>query len=138
MCCECFDDFYMLANSAAYCFDCFEAMIQSEDFQTQTKEFVSQLKQTRPFHKYDEKIGEKWRRNKWNPTPEEYEWGCREAYTFNSVAAYNRHNCTNYDELCKQLDRYDELDRVMYEKLLEQLFELIENGMYETDIDEEQ
>lgn len=48
------------------------------------------------------------------PRPEEFELGDREAYTANSVRAMNRHNATNYDEICALLDRHDRVDRVYY------------------------
>lgn len=35
----------------------------------------------------------------------------REPYTENSVRAHNRHNCTNYDELIRDLKRNDPFDR---------------------------
>lgn len=48
------------------------------------------------------------------PTPEEYDMGMREAHTPNAVAAHNRHNRTNYDELIRDLDRDDPFDRALY------------------------
>lgn len=48
------------------------------------------------------------------PTREEYDMGMREAHTPNAVAAHNRHNRTNYDELIRDLDRDDPFDRALY------------------------
>lgn len=54
---------------------------------------------------------------KYNPeahfacTPEEYNLGDRCSHTENSCLTLSRHNATNYDELIRELDRYDPRDQ---------------------------
>lgn len=73
------------------------------------------------------------------PTREEYAAGAREAHTENAVRAHNRHNATNYDELKKDLDRYDPLDRARYAALCDRVGEEIANqldALEESDLDD--
>jgi hypothetical protein len=62
------------------------------------------------------------------PTREEYAAGMREAYTENSVRVHNRHNCTNYDELIRDLNRDDPFDRAKYSAIRRQVEALVGDG----------
>ncbi len=62
-------------------------------------------------------------------TPEEYEMGDRESCTPNAHACHCRHNCTNYDELIKPLDRGSVRDQVFYSAIRDRIEELLEEAM---------
>ncbi len=68
----------------------------------------------RKYLEIDEEIETYDPKYRFAPTPEQYEMGDREAYTFNSVLAWNRHWRTNYDALIADLDRDDLFDRELY------------------------
>jgi len=70
-------------------------------------------------------------------TPEDYEMGDKESYTPNSVGADNRHNATNYDEVIKDLDPYDPVDRIFYKAVRERIEELIEDRRVEQELKRE-
>ena len=70
--------------------------------------------------------------SRWAPTPEEYEAGSREAYTANSVRAFNRHCRTNYDALIDGLDRDDALERAVYNAVRERVDLLLDEAEYES------
>jgi hypothetical protein len=61
------------------------------------------------------------------PTSEEYGAGHREAYTENSVAAWNRHNATNYDELICNIDHDSPRGNIYYAAIRERVDKLIED-----------
>jgi hypothetical protein len=85
---------------------------------------VEHVRVTRTPHEYDPTA-------RHAPTREEYEMGMHEAYTENSVRADNRHNCTNYDDLIRDLNRDDPLDRAKYNAIRRQVEALVgdvENG----------
>lgn len=65
-------------------------------------------------------------RARYAPTPEEYEAGCRDAYTENSLRALIRHHGTNYDVLCSVLDREDAFDRAAWGAIRDRINELVE------------
>jgi len=62
------------------------------------------------------------------PTREEYRWEGRRAYTPRAVAAYNRHECTNYDDLIQGLDRCDPWDRVLYRAIRARVYALTDRS----------
>ncbi|HMI82556.1 MAG TPA: hypothetical protein VK550_00615 [Polyangiaceae bacterium] len=70
------------------------------------------------------------------PTPSEYEAGMTEAYTTNSVRAYNRHNRTNYEEIIGLLDRYDPVDQAIYGAVRDRINELLDEAFYDVTDDE--
>jgi hypothetical protein len=67
------------------------------------------------------------------PTREQYEAGDREAYTENSVRAYNRHDRTNYDALIAELDRDNAIDRIFYNAIRDRIDVLLD----EAELDDE-
>lgn len=80
---------------------------------------------------------------KYNPsqefrcTPDEYEVGSKESYTRNSHLCYCRHNCTNYEELIKDLHKLDDSleNKILYEAIRARIDELLEKQI-EQDGDE--
>ena len=79
----------------------YNEMIEAEIMQPDFDEYAKELcKLTGQLAVYDPA-------GHYAPSPEEYEAGDREAYTENSVRAFNRHNRTNYDELIKPFSKHD-------------------------------
>lgn len=77
---------------------------------------------------------------KYNPlhefrcTREDYESGySKESYTRNSHLCYCRHNCTNYDELIKGLNRFDHSleNQILYQAIRCRIDELLEEQIEE-------
>lgn len=63
------------------------------------------------------------------PTPEEYADGYREAYTENAFRCMYRHRYSNYDELIRNLDKFDFADRIRYQAIRDRIEELIEQAI---------
>lgn len=64
-----------------------------------------------------------------SPSHEEYEAGNRAAHTLNSVTALNRHRATNYDDLCRLLDKSSERDQIFHRAIRSQIDALVDDAM---------
>lgn len=64
-------------------------------------------------------------------TPDEYAVGLRESYTTNAHMCSCRHNCTNYDELIKSLDRDSVRDKIYYMAIRARITDLLETAIEE-------
>lgn len=108
-------------TDAVLCIECAEDSADelSQEFETWALENV---RLTAEPHQFDPE-------GHWAPTAEAYGAGDREAYTENSVAASNRHRCTNYDELIADLDRFDPRDKALYRAIRARAHELIEERL---------
>jgi DNA-directed RNA polymerase subunit RPC12/RpoP len=111
------------------CEDCSEKLVESVE--AEVAEFAEQnCKITETLPKYNPA-------HEFRCTPEEYESGSKESYTHNSHLCYCRHNCTNYDELIKNLDKLgDHLEgKIHYEAIRSRVDELLKEQI-EQDGDE--
>jgi hypothetical protein len=96
-------------NEGYFCQECIEPLA--------TNYAELNCKVTAPLHEYDEEC--------YSPiTPDEYE-ECKECYTQNAVHAHNRHQCTNYDEICEGLDRRSFVDDIFYRAVRNKIDDLI-------------
>ena len=120
---ECVDSY----SQGIFCAECGETELETA--RDEAIEFAEQhVKVTRKPHLYDPACRDA-------PTPEEYEYGYREAYTENSVAAHNRHRCSNYDALIRGLDRYDPFDQIQYYAIRSVVEDRIEDALLSGDDD---
>lgn len=101
-------------DSEGICIECAE----SDHRDDATAYAEKHCKVTRELEEYDST-------QRYAPCPEAYALGDREAYTENSVYASNRHNCTNYDDLIRDLDRDSSRDRVYYDAIRARIDELL-------------
>jgi len=100
-----------------FCEQCAEACLA--DIQKEAIAFaLEHCRITSPLHQFQEEY-------EYRCGHEEYELGCKESYTENSVRAFNRHCCTNYDDLIEGLDRFDATDHVFYVAIRERIDELV-------------
>lgn len=120
-CRECDCEVYETIDDETYCGDCTKAII--EEHKSEIEELVAQVKLTGELVVYEPE-------HRSAPTREEYAAGFREAYTENSVRAYNRHSRTNYDKLIKDLDPDDALSRAAYEAVRRRVGELLGEDEY--------
>jgi hypothetical protein len=100
-----------------------------EDEKTKAEEFArDNCRITEKPHRYNSSY-------RYAPTRDDYEDGDREAYTENSVAANNRHRCTNYEELLERagLSKSDTSDiaDVRYNAIRERISFLLEEYLDE-------
>ena len=103
-----------------YCEACATELAREED--VEAREYTREhCRVTRPLPPYDPAL-------EYRCTPEEYAGGARESYTPNAHACYCRHNCTNYDELIRGLERYCPLDQIRYEAIRSRIEELLEEA----------
>lgn len=115
-CPECIYEVEETIDGAAHCSACSEKIVaENEDV---IEEYVAQLKITGEVAQYDPA-------HHWAPTPDEYAAGFKEAYTENSVGAFNQHCRTNYDDLIRNLDRGDAFHRAVYEAVCARVAELL-------------
>jgi hypothetical protein len=84
----------------------------------EVREFVAQLVVTDELSVYDPA-------EHYAPSPDEYANGAKFAHTRRAIVTANRHECTNYDELCKQLDQHDYFDQAIYSALRARANELV-------------
>jgi hypothetical protein len=82
-----------------FCEDCLNEIIN--DLEPEADEFaLAECKITGKIHLFDGA-------HEVRCSHEEYEYGDKTSYTENSVAAYNRHSATNYDELIKPFSKLE-------------------------------
>ncbi len=118
-CDRCYDGPWLeirLEDRDCYCESCVEQII--EDHSEEIAEYAAQVKITGELEVYEPM-------EHFAPTPEQYDMGCREAHTENSVRAFNRHHRTNYEELIRGLSKDDALDRAFYTAVRERVNELL-------------
>ena len=118
LCPECDGEPWIVIDAALYCEGCSAIVI--DERKAEIDEVVSELRITTKFAKFD-------RRRRFAPTPREYDAGDREAYTENSTRAYNRHNCTNYDDVIDGLDGDDALSQACYDAVRARVEELLDD-----------
>ena len=82
----------------------------------------AKCKITKPLPKYEPQY-------EYRCTHEDYENGNKESYTPNSHFCHRRHECTNYEELIKPLDRDRAWDRILYRAVRDKIEELIEEAI---------
>ncbi len=82
------------------CPSCYERMRENEE-EAAEKFARENCMITQPFPKCDPAL-------EFRCSPEDYEVGAKESYTPSSYRAKCRHECTNYDKLCKDLRGCDE------------------------------
>ncbi len=110
------EDGWNTVDAELYCDDCTRVIIaENRDL---IAEYVAAVAITGRIHWHDPA-------HRFAPTPEAYAAGDREAYTENSVRAFNRHERTNYDDIVRDLDRDDALDRAIYEAVRARVEELL-------------
>jgi hypothetical protein len=98
---------------------------RTEIAETEAKQFAEEnCKITKTLPKYDPT-------QEFRCSPDDYESGSRESYTRNSHLCYCRHNCTNYDDLIKGLDKCDLEDQIAYEAIRCRIEELLRDQIEE-------
>jgi hypothetical protein len=100
------------------CSACLEAILAEPATKKWIEDCVAKVRITGDIEVYDA-------RYRYAPTPKEYYWGQREAYTENSVHTFNRHHRTNYDALIKDLDRFDAVHSACYDAIRDRVEELL-------------
>lgn len=111
-----------------YCEHCIDKLIESA--KTEARSYAeANCKITKPLPKYDPQY-------EYRCTPEEYEMGARESYTPNAHMCHCRHNCTNYEELMKPLDRDSVVHQVFYSAIHNRITELLDEVIAEMVYDE--
>jgi hypothetical protein len=108
------------ADAGYYCEACIPAV--AAEAEVEARAFAREYcRVTRPLPPYDPA-------REYRCTPEEYASGNRESYTRSAHACYCRHECTNYDELVRGLDRPSVTDQILYAAIRERIKELLEEA----------
>lgn len=89
---------FWVRTGNTYCQDCTDKIAETLRPEAEVHAIANCRITARPFPEYDGS-------SEFRPTHEEYASGMREAYSPNSFRAYLWHNCTNYEELIRTLDR---------------------------------
>lgn len=114
------DPFYTIEDKY-YCIDC--ATELAESMEDEAREYaVAHCKLTRKPERYDPKYH-------YACTPDEYSAGMKFSYTENSVDAYNRHECTNYDKVIQAMWGGDPVTDVFLDAVRKRIEELIDEAL---------
>lgn len=122
--CECeitTDECYAECGGDTMCLGCYEDAADEYESEApiQTKEALEMLKITCEFPLYDES-------QEYAPTREEFEAGFKEAYTPNAYRCHLRHECTNYDDVIRDLQRGEAIDQTIYKAVRDRVEEMID------------
>lgn len=111
--------------SRHFCEPCMERLVELAENEAETYA-EENCRITKPLPKYDPRF-------EYKCSPEAYEAGAKQSYTENSHMCHCRHNCTNYHELLKPLDKNigNVWHRVRYWAIRERIDELLEDAMEE-------
>lgn len=114
--------YHMPANDVI-CEKCYDDAVEKEDAEAEAAqpriaEAVAMCRATSDVSPYDKS-------EEYAPTREQYERGDKTAYTPNAYRAHVRHNCTNYDSIIRDLDRYDWIDRLICDAVRERIDEIV-------------
>jgi hypothetical protein len=124
-CCVCrvefTEDVFCDGIDGYYCEDCMDKLIES--LETEAMDYAEK------HCKITETIPKYYPEHENRCTPEEYEMGYRDSYTPNAHLCCCRHNCTNYDELIRNLSRDEIPDKVYYTVIRNKIDELIEESI---------
>jgi len=123
------DPFYTIEGKY-YCIDC--ATELAESMEDEAREYaLTHCKLTRKPERYNLKYH-------YACTPDDYSAGMKFSYTENSVDAYNRHECTNYDKVIQGMWGGDPVTEVFLEAVRERIEELIEGALPDDQQDDQQ
>jgi hypothetical protein len=113
--------YYDDGDGVHYCETCVKELIES--LKGEAIAYAKEhCKITDPLEKYDSQY-------EYRCTPEDYAHGARESYTENAHMCHCRHNCTNYDELIKDLGRDSIAGRVYYTAIHARIMEMLEEAI---------